>query len=560
MEKKIDNSHRHIAYFSMEIGIDERMPTYAGGLGVLAGDTIKSCADLKIPLVAVTLLSKKGYFYQKIDDFGNQKELPVEWNPDDFLKLIPKKISVKIEGKEVYVQPWVYFVKGITGFKIPIIFLDTDVKENQGEDKIITNHLYGGDLKYRLRQEMVLGIGGFRMLEALGFDNVEKYHMNEGHSALLVFELLKKMNNDFHKTRNKCVFTTHTPVPAGHDQFELDLVKQVLGDIWTEEFKEKVCHDQKLNMTLLALYFSKYVNGVAKKHGEVSRDMFPEYDVDSITNGVHSRTWTAPPIKNLFDKNISGWKNDPFSLRYIAGLDKKKLWAAHLECKKKLIDYVNKETNAGMDYDYFTIGFARRFTAYKRPDLIFSDMERLIKISDKTGKIQLVFAGKAHPNDTDGKNKIKKIHDLINEHKKDIKIAFIENYDMSVAKLLISGVDIWLNNPLIPREASGTSGMKAAHNGVPQISSLDGWWLEGHIENITGWSIGEKSFPKNKIESDSAKESEDLYNKLEKVILPLYYEDRDNWIRKMRSAIYINASFFNTHRMVQQYVTKAYFE
>ncbi|MBU0756977.1 MAG: alpha-glucan family phosphorylase [Nanoarchaeota archaeon] len=551
---------RDIAYFSMEIGVDPRIPTYSGGLGVLAGDTVKSFADLKVPVVAVTLLFRKGHFYQKIDDSGMQHESPVEWSVDDFMQLINKKVTVKIEGREVQIQAWVHYIQGVTGFKVPILFLDTNIPDNNDSDKGITDYLYGGDERYRLMQEIVLGIGGVRMLKALGLDSIKKYHMNEGHSALLTLELLGT-ETSVDTVREKCVFTTHTPVPAGHDKFEEGLVRSLLGEIWPAHLKDEICEQGKLNMTLLALRFSKYINGVAKKHGEVSRTMFPKYHIDSITNGVHSNTWSSKHFRDLYDLEVPGWRTDPFALRKVAGMDKFMIWDTHLKNKKKLIDVVNKETNSGMDYDIFTIGFARRFTEYKRPDLLFYDIGRLLNINDNIGAIQIIFSGKAHPKDGQGKETIKKIISIKNQLKGRMKIAYLENYDMDIARLLVSGVDIWLNTPLRPREASGTSGMKAAHNGVPHLSVLDGWWIEGHIEDITGWSIGPRPKPdENETFADSSKDVEDLYHKLESRILPLYYKDRDNWTRKMRSAIAINASFFNTHRMVQQYVTNAYFE
>jgi starch phosphorylase len=310
-------------------------------------------------------------------------------------------------------------------------------------------------------------------------------------------------------------------------------------------------------MTRLALFFSHYVNGVAKKHGEVSRMMFPGYSIDSITNGVHSVTWVCEPFQRLFDKHMPGWRSDPYILRSAQSAHKKEVWNAHLEAKRELINFVNVRYNAGMNYDDFTIGFARRQTAYKRPDLLLSDSERLMKISEKVGPIQIIYAGKAHPKDTSGKETIKNIYQVMKSIGGRVKIVYIHNYDMSISKMMVSGVDIWLNTPRRPREASGTSGMKAAHNGVPQFSTLDGWWLEGCIENITGWSIGPEKTEEE--ESDDEIDRDDLYKKLEEWIMPKYYNDRDNWVRTMRSCIAINASFFNTNRMIQQYVLNAYF-
>jgi len=548
---------RSIAYFSMEIGIDPRMPTYSGGLGILAGDTLKSCADLKVPVVGVTLLYQKGYFYQKLDEHGNQSELPAHWNPKDYLSPLSEKIEVQVEGRSVGVKAWRYDVCGVSGYLVPVIFLDTNLRENSDFDRGLTCHLYGGDEKYRFAQEIILGIGGIRMLRKLGYSEIKKYHMNEGHASLLVLELLKERKEDeeaawdFEAVRRSCVFTTHTPVSAGHDRFSYDLVKNVLREYLPLDVIKMLGGNDNLNMTMLALNLSHYVNGVAKKHGEISRGMFPGYSIDSITNGVHSFTWTSDSFKRLYDKYIPGWAIDAFTLRYILGIPKQEIWEAHLESKKLLIDYVNKEMNAGMDYDTFTIGFARRATLYKRMDLIFSDVERLKRISRKAGKIQFIYAGKAHPKDWPGKELIKKIFAVSNQLRDDVKIIYLANYDMEIAKMLISGVDIWLNTPQRPMEASGTSGMKAVHNGIPNLSVLDGWWIEGHIEGVTGWSIGSKSI-------ETGDDSKKVYDKLENVILPIYYGERERWMDVMQHSIAFNASFFNTQRMVQQYVLNAY--
>lgn len=544
---------RKIAYFSMEIGIDSRIPTYSGGLGVLAGDTIKSCADLKVPVVGVCLLYEKGYFYQKLDEDGSQREIPVQWNPKDFLKSLNKKVSVEIEGRNVSIRAWQYEVKGVTGYTVPIIFLDTDIPENSQFDRSLNDFLYGGDQRYRLAQEIVLGVGGVRILEELGYTEIKKFHMNEGHASLLTLELLRNKKMDPEAVRELCVFTTHTPVPAGHDQFPYDLAKSLLGDLIPLDILKKFAGEERLNMTLLALNLSKYINGVAKKHGEVSREMFPGYPIDSITNGVHSYTWTHKAFKTLYDKYIPDWINDPFSLRYAISIPREEIWNTHLQAKKELIDYINKETNLGFDYETFTVGFARRATLYKRMDLIFSDMNRLASISDNVGKIQFVLSGKAHPKDFPGKDLIKKVFRISKELKDKVRIAYLENYDIDLAKILVSGVDLWLNTPLRPNEASGTSGMKTAHNGVPSLSILDGWWIEGCIEGVTGWSVGSKTI------EDNQKDSENLYVKLEEII-PIFYKHKDRWTEIMRSAIAFNASFFNTHRMVQQYVLNAYLD
>ncbi|MDO8662869.1 MAG: alpha-glucan family phosphorylase [Candidatus Omnitrophota bacterium] len=555
---------RGIAYFTMEIGLDPEMPTYSGGLGVLAGDTIKSCADLGVPIIAVTLLNEKGYFRQKFDAEGSQSEFPVDWPKEEFVKLLPVQVSVNIEGREVRIKIWKYIVQGITGATVPVYFLDTNLQENSEYDRTLTSFLYGGDQWYRLCQEIILGIGGVRAIEAIGYQNIEKYHMNEGHASLLALELLERTKKDSEEdiykkydldsVRNKCIFTTHTPVAAGHDRFPLDLVKRALRSNLSFEMPDIFIRDNEINMTWIALNLSKYINGVAKKHGEVTREMFPGYSIDSITNGIHLLTWAAPAFKKLYDKYIPGWQSDYFSLRYALSIPKEEIFQAHFEAKKELIDYVNARTGIGLEHDTFTIGFARRVTAYKRANLLLTDINRLVEINDKTGKMQIVYAGKAHPKDGGGKELIKKIFSKIKELNPEIKIAYLENYDMTQGRLITGGVDLWLNNPLPPREASGTSGMKACLNGVPNLSVLDGWWIEGCIENVTGWAIGSVQ----KQNADSAQDAHDLYQKLEKVIIPTFYKEKDKWLEIMRHTIALNASFFNTQRLVQEYVLKAY--
>lgn len=561
-ERIISEGDRKIAYFSMEIGIESSVPTYSGGLGVLAGDTIRSFADLSVPAIAVTLLYQKGYFYQKLDSDGHQTELPYQWNPSDTLELLPHKVSVIIENRPVLIQAWRYQIKGITGYSVPVLFLDTNLAENSEKDRHLTEFLYGGDERYRLCQEVVLGIGGVRFLQEANYTGITKYHMNEGHSSLLTIELLmehrlrKQIDWDYNWVKRLCVFTTHTPVPAGMDQFSYDLVKEVLGDYIPLDILKQVGGQDRLNMTLLALNLSDYENGVAKEHGRVSRELFPGYSIDWITNGVHSSSWAGPGFTSLFDNYIHGWKNDPFSLRYALSIPKEEIWRAHETQKQKLIDFVNTKTAIKMDLSTLTIGFARRATAYKRADLIFHDIGRLRAISKDVGRIQLVFAGKAHPHDEPGKELIHKVVNMAKELGNDLPVVYLENYDISLAKLLISGVDLWLNNPRKPQEASGTSGMKAALNGIPSLSILDGWWIEGCIEGLTGWAIDSI----NDNNADDKVNASALYNKLEKEVIPRFYNNREDWLTMMRHTIAINASFFNTHRMVQQYVLNAYLD
>ena len=572
-EKPTAGHPERLAYFTMEAGISHKIPTYAGGLGILAGDTLKSYADLHVPVVGVTLLNQKGYFYQKLDDEGNQIEQPVIWNPEDFMEKMGPQVSVDIEKRTVHLQAWKLLVKGMDGFKLPVLFLDSDLPGNSAYDRTLTSYLYGGDRAYRLSQEMILGIGGIRMLEALGYSQVNKYHMNEGHAALLIIELLRKLAKDpFNPTeadlevvRKKCVFTTHTPVAAGHDTFETALFYRLAGDYVPSVLMQKATADGHVNMTLLGLNGSHYVNGVAKRHGEVTRAMFPEYQIDSITNGIHPPSWASPSFAALFDSTIPGWRKDPFGLRYALSIPKEKIWQAHADSKKELIDYINEHNNSGFHPERFTLGFARRFTAYKRPDLILYDVERLMQIAEKVGDIQLVFAGKAHPQDGEGKELIKKAFktcEEVNARGGKLRLAFLRNYDMQLSRRMVAGCDVWLNTPLAPREASGTSGMKAALNGVPHFSTLDGWWVEGYIENLTGWAIGGKPLDEVNLDSEINNEADalDLYDKLEQTIVPTFYGNRDKWIDIMRHCIAINASFFNTYRMAHQYIAQAYMD
>ncbi|OGP45837.1 MAG: alpha-glucan phosphorylase [Deltaproteobacteria bacterium GWD2_55_8] len=554
----------------MEIAVDAEIPTYAGGLGVLAGDTIRSAVDLKVPMVAVTLLYRKGYFYQTLDASGWQREEPVEWVVNDFLEEMPQRAAVALEGRSVHIRSWKYEVSDSGGFKVPVYFLDSDLPENSEGDRTLTHSLYGGDQRYRLCQEAILGIGGVRMLRALGYHEIERFHMNDGHASLLVLELLDEeagknggrpiTHDDVEAVRRKCVFTTHTPVPAARDQFPKELAERVLGEYQAmSDIKDLVFCGDVLDMTFLGFNLSHFINGVAKKHSEVARLMFAGYLIDAITNGVHAATWVAEPFHELYDRHIRGWRLDNFSLRYALSIPKEEVWKAHNQVKKRLLQYLNRETNVGMDVDVLTIGFARRMATYKRADLLFTDPERLKGIASKAGPFQLVYAGKAHPQDQAGKELIQRIFRIKDALAKNIKMVYLENYDLELGKMITAGVDVWLNTPQPPLEASGTSGMKAALNGVPSLSVLDGWWIEGCIEGVTGWSIGENERGTEEA-SNRSKDASSLYDKLEQVIIPLFYHNRDRFIDVMLHSIALNGSFFNTHRMIQQYVLKAYFE
>jgi glycogen phosphorylase len=563
-------NQRSIAYFSMEIALEPAIPTYAGGLGVLAGDTIRSAADLGVPLLAVTLLHRKGYLSQRLDASGWQREESVEWKVSKFLEELPQRIQVAIEGRTVHIRAWKYVVTGISNCTVPVFFLDCDLPENSPWDRTLTDFLYGGDSYYRICQEVILGIGGLRMLRALGFPHLNRFHMNEGHASLLGLELLDESarragraifnHDDVEAVREQCVFTTHTPVAAGHDQFAQEFVNRVLGRPELFDMKEVFCCDHVLNMTYLALNLSHYVNGVAKKHAETSQLMFARYKIDAITNGVHAATWTSLPFRELFDRHIPGWRADNFSLRFAQNIPREEIWSAHTQAKQRLIDVVNQRTNASFDCDAFTLGFARRATPYKRAMLVLSDIARLKNIAATGGKLQIIYSGKAHPNDIAGKELIQRIVHERDSLKPDIKLVYLEDYDLQLAKLLTAGVDLWLNTPQPPLEASGTSGMKAALNGVPSLSVFDGWWIEGCIEGTTGWAIDEKPALDSYSSHQSNGAAASLYDKLERIILPLFYRDRDKFIDVMRHCISLNGSFFNTHRMVQQYVVKAYLE
>ncbi len=551
-----------IAYFSMEIALRNEIPTYSGGLGVLAGDTVRSAADLELPLVAVSLVSRSGYFRQEIDSAGKQVEHPDNWDPSRWATPLTAAVAVQIETRNVWVLGWLYILEGHMGGQVPVILLDTNLEINQAEDRDITRYLYGGDTAYRLKQEVVLGIGGARMLQALGFE-VRQYHMNEGHSALLALELLRRYAYspedlrpgespyNMPRVREQCNFTTHTPVEAGHDQFPYELVQRVLGDFIDLPALKSLAGNDKLNMTRLALNLSQYVNGVAKRHAEVSQKMFPGYHVHAVTNGVHPYSWSAPSFAKLYDHYLPGWCHEPELLSRADRIPEEAIWTAHMEAKRALVEKVKTLTGVHLNLSVPTLGFARRMTDYKRPDLLFTDLAHLKAIAQER-PLQLVLAGKAHPHDEGGKRLIALLHQHMRELADSITIAYLPNYNLEMAQAMTAGVDVWLNTPLRPLEASGTSGMKAAFNGVPQLSVLDGWWVEGCIEGVTGWAIGDSSESKN---SDDA---ETLYRKLEQVVLPLYYSDRAGWIGVMKGAISKNACYFNSHRMMRRYATEAY--
>ncbi len=569
---------RSIAYFSMEIALDAAMPTYSGGLGVLAGDSIRSAADMGIPMVAVSLLHRRGYFTQRLDDSGHQREEPESWDPAALLTRLPNRVSVLIEQRLVTLGVWRYDCVGISGSAVPVYLLDADIPENAPQDRELTGTLYGGDGRYRLCQEVLLGIGGVRALRALGYKDIQRFHMNEGHAGLLTLELLDEQASArglprtdarvIEAVRERCVFTTHTPVPAGHDKFPLALVRQVVEPGLVGPFEglpeqDIVAPGGELNLTYLALNLSCYINGVAKRHGQVSRQMFGASfrragSIDSITNGVHAGSWTSWAFQTLLDRRIPGWREDNFSLRHAISLSNTEVWEAHQAAKQDLLRAVSARGHAGLDPELMTIGFARRATAYKRADLLLTDIDRLAAMAGSVGPVQIIYAGKAHPRDGMGKELIVRIHEAIERLRGRVRMVYLDNYDMRLGRLLTSGVDLWLNTPQPPMEASGTSGMKAALNGVPSLSILDGWWIEGCIEGVTGWSIG-RDTQGDPAADDRTHDAQSLYDKLEHTIIPMFYKNRERYIEVMRHAIAVNGSFFNTQRMMQEYIAKAYF-
>lgn len=549
-----------IAYFSMEIGLDSSMPTYSGGLGVLAGDVLQAAADLKVHMAGVTLLHRKGYFRQRLDRSGNQHEVPAEWEAQNHLKALPHRASIILEGRTVQLGVWCYEIRGISGHSVPVYFLDTNLPENSEHDRGLTDYLYGGDHHHRLLQEILLGMGGVAILRAMGYQGIQTYHMNEGHCAFATLALLRERVNgsgiagltraDVEAVRRSCVFTTHTPVPAGHDEFPIDMVRHALGEENCALLaKTDASPNGTLNMSRLALAMSGYVNGVSKRHSEVSRGMFPGESIAAITNGIHAVTWASQSFSALFDRHMPGWQHDNNYLRNANEIPLEEIRKAHAESKAQLINRVEKMSGIRLGADVFTIGFARRAVAYKRANLLFSDLGRLRQIVDKVGPIQVIFAGKAHPRDEWGKSIIRKVFEAAEALKGTVSVVYLEDYNMALGKLLTSGVDLWLNNPQRPMEASGTSGMKAALNGVPTLSVLDGWWVEGHVENITGWSIDGNG---------DAEEAASMYDKLQDTILPTFYHDPEGYAQIRRSAIVLNGSYFNSHRMLLQYMGNAY--
>jgi starch phosphorylase len=550
------------AYFTMEMAIRPEMHTYSGGLGILAGDTARSCADLTLPLVFVTLVSRAGYFRQRFDDEGRQVEEDDWWQPVDYCTPLNAMVALEIEGRPVWIRPWLYRLGIPHGNEVPVLLLDTDLDQNAPEDRTITHHLYGNGEAYRLKQEIVLGIGGCRLLRALGFD-IDLYHMNEGHAALLTLDLLNRRHHpssghpgippETHAdaVRDHCVFTTHTPVEAGHDKFRYDLFERLFADFIPLDELRQLAGQDRLNMTRLALNLSGFVNGVAHSHAETTERMFPGYRIRAVTNGVHLGTWVHECFAALFDAAVPHWQHEPELLIRALQLDEADIWRCHMQAKDALLEHVRAKSGVTLNRDKLTIGFARRMTGYKRPLLLFEDIDRLRAIAGNR-PFQVVMAGKAHPNDSEGKEAIRRLHEIAAALRGEIDIVFLPDYDLRLAKLLVSGVDLWLNTPQPPMEASGTSGMKAAMNGVLNLSTLDGWWLEACIDGVTGWSIGS--------EGDSPDtHAGALLDKLENTVLPSYYDDPARWRWMMKRSIAYIASCFNSQRMMRRYASEAYF-
>jgi starch phosphorylase len=557
-------SERRIAYFSAEFGLHTSLPIYSGGLGILAGDHIKAASDQRLPLVAVGLLYRRGYFRQIIDPSGWQREQYPELREElTGLRPVLKEdgspllVAVPMNDHEVLVRLW----RADVG-RVPLYLLDTRVPQNSEIDRWITAHLYGGDQDTRIRQEIVLGIGGVRALRLLGYQTFDTYHMNEGHAAFLGLELIREQiaaGQTFGEAsgyvRERTVFTTHTPVPAGHDAFPHELLLAYLGHYQANELG---CDRQELlklggwgafSMTELALHLTRLANGVSRKHGEVSRAMFPGRAITSVTNGVHHLTWTAQPMKTLYDRYLAGWRERPEQLQLADQLPAGSVRSAHDLCKMNLIAAINGSyPEAAFDADTLTIGFARRFATYKRGTLIFRDSLRLASLAGR--RLQLVFAGKAHPHDDTGKSFIQAI--IREMHHCPVRAVFLEDYNMNLAGELIAGVDVWLNNPRRPLEASGTSGMKALLNGVPNLSVLDGWWLEGY-DGTNGWAIGEYYHSGDEDAYDAAS----LYQLLEQAVIPEFYDQPAAWERRMGRAI-VTAPRFTAHRMIGEYANEIY--
>ncbi len=558
----------------MEIMLESDIPSYAGGLGVLAGDILRSCSDISLPALGVSLVYSGYTFSQHIEPDGTQKFLETDWQRPDQLTRLPQRTSVYISGTKCQIGCWRYDFVGLEGFPVPIYLLDTNLPENPQWIRNITKNLYAVDPQTRICQEIILGIGGVRMLEELGEKNISTYHLNEGHCSFVPLGLMSEFNLTATEAKNKCVFVTHTPVAEGHDIFNYEIAEKYAKPYLPPEIKKYSLPDH-LHMTELGLSLSRRNLAVSQKHRQVCQQLFPGHNFVSVTNGVHHRSWTWPVMQELYDQYLPGWLQDPNLLKSAPQkLPDDALWAAHLESKHELVNYVNHHlAQDGLslnlvptpddffDTETLIISLARRPVAYKRPMLLYSDLERLVKIAN--GKIQIIQCGKASPTDNVAQEFVRQIIKISRDLKKIIRIIYLENYSPKIARLLVAGSDVWLNTPRRPMEACGTSGMKAALNGVLNFSVLDGWWLEGYdLAPLSGFTIGPKveSFTQlnSQIISDNDNlDSEDLYTKLESEILPLYYQHRSAWIERMKSAISLGGHF-NSHRTVSEYASIAW--
>ena len=551
-----------IAYFSMEIGLENHIKNFAGGLGILAGDTLKSGADLGLNICGITLNYSQGYFTQTLDpNTGLQIEKSDAWDISKYLTLESQEFSLEIEAQTVWVRIFRYDIKGEKGV-VPVYFLDTDYDKNALENRQICSNLYTADNNLRLKQEILLGIGGVKMLETLGkLETTQKFHLNESHAAFAILALRDIFKQNPKELREKVVFTTHTPVLHGHKHYQIDFLQPYLG----EKYFNLILETEKINgdfsLTKFCLENAIYSNAVSKKHAQISNQLFPGYDIDFITNGVHAKSWTSEATKSLFDQYLPGWKQDSSLLRNALEIPDEKVWQTHQVNKTELLKLVQERTGQVLDSKIFTIGFGRRVDPYKRLDLIFNDLERLKAIADKHQGLQLIFSGKAYPKTQTLEGSIAKIFSLSKQDLGSLKIVYIPNYDMEISLKMVSGSDIWLNNPIKPLEASGTSGMKAAMNGVPNLSILDGWWIEGWVEDQTGWAIGQEevlTVAKEEAALVNQHDANNLYEKLEKVVLPTYFFNSNHWIEIQKQAMALNGSHFNTERMVLEYLSKGY--
>ncbi len=548
------NNNIRIAYFTMEIGMKNSIPTFAGGLGILAADYMRSCADMKVPVGCVTMCWKHGYTHQEVSADGTQTFSDVDWDPTKELQKLDTTVDVSIEGRTVAVGVWVLPLKS-GKHTVPVYFLDTDLDQNSKEDREITKYLYGGNLASRIKQEVVLGIGGVRMLRALGHADIGHFHLNEGHSAFLTLELLKENDFDDKRVRKLCAFTTHTPVPAGHDVFPYDLAWNIVGNMLPWHIKH-IAGDDMLSMTMLAMNESSYTCGVSKIHGKVAAEMLGNGNVDYITNGIHHPTWTSAPLRTLFDTYIPGWKEDPSLLANAHAIPNADLWKAHQKNKKALCDMVKEGTGKAFSPDILTIVAARRIVPYKQTELLYADMDRLLSVAN--GRLQILHSGNSHPNDSFSQGVVKHILERGKQYHGKIEIAYLPNHSPDSAAILTAGADIWLNTPERPKEASGTSGMKAAVNGGINLSILDGWWAEAYaMDPESGWRIGPE-MGHGSIEEMMKNDAEDLYTQLELEILPSYYDaTKDAWIERMKRSIAL-VSHFNSHRSIGEYLEKAW--